>query len=72
MSEGKKRRGKDTTGAKRQAALRERKERVEALLEPEEFAELQALIDAGECRDKADGIRQSLHEKYLRWKSAKA
>ncbi len=67
MSEEKKPRGKDTTGAKRQAAIRDRKERVEALLEPAEYAEVQALIAAGECKDKADAIRQGLHEKYLRW-----
>lgn len=57
----------DPTGAKRQAAIRERKVRVEALLEPAEFAEVEALIQAGECKDKADAIRQGLHEKYLRW-----
>lgn len=65
-------RGNDTTGGKRQKAIRERKVRVEALLEPSEYAEVMALIEAGECRDKADAIRQALHEKYLRWKEQKA
>lgn len=67
MTEQKKPRGKDTTGAKRQAVIRARKLRVEALLEPGEHAEVEALIAAGVCKDKADAVRQALHEKYLFW-----
>lgn len=63
---------KDKTGALRQAAIRARKVRVEALLEPAEYAEVEALIAAGECNDKADAVRQALHEKYLRWLKKKA
>lgn len=62
-------RQKDPTGAKRQAAIRSRKERVEALLEPAEHDEVKALIESGVCKDKADAVRQALHEKYLRWVS---
>lgn len=67
MTDQKKPRAKDTTGAKRQAAIRDRKVRVEALLEPQEHSEVEALIAAGVCKDKADAVRQGLHEKYLRW-----
>ncbi len=56
----------DTTGTKRQRALRARKPRVEAYLTPEEYAEVEALITAGQCANQADAVRQALHEKYLR------
>ncbi len=68
MNEAKKpKRGNDTTGAARQAALRAAKPKVEAFLTPEQFAEVEALIAGGECTDKADVVRQSVHEKYLRF-----
>lgn len=72
MALKKPKRGKDTTGAHRQAALRERKPKVEAFLTLEEYAEVEDLIAGGECSDKADAVRQALHEKYLRWKKKKA
>lgn len=65
--EKKPKRGKDTTGAVRQAALRAAKPKVEAFLTPDQFAEVEALIAGGECTDKADVVRQAIHEKYLRF-----
>lgn len=65
-------RGRDTTGAKRQRALRATKPEIRAFLTPEQFAEVEALIAGGECVDKADAIRQALHEKYLRFMAEKA
>ena len=59
---------KDTTGAKRLAQLRERMVRMpEVHLTPESYAEVEAMISAGESRSKTELIRQALHEKYLRW-----
>lgn len=63
---------KDKTGAKRQQALRERKPRVEAYLEPEEYREVEAMIAAGECDNQADAVRKALHEKYLRFMRKRA
>jgi len=65
-------RGRDTTGAKRQRALRAAKPKVEAFLTPEQFAEVQAMLAAGVCADKAELVRQALHEKYLRFIEKKA
>ena len=65
-------RGRDTTGAKRQRELRAAKPEVRAFLTPEQSAEVEALIAGGECVDKADAIRQALHEKYLRFIAKKA
>lgn len=65
-------RGQDNTGAKRQQALRERKIRIEAYLEPEAFAEVTAMLAGGEGTDKADLVRQALREKYVRWMDKKA
>jgi hypothetical protein len=64
-------RGSDTTGAKRQRELRATKPEIRAFLTPEEFAEVEALIAAGECTDKADVIRQAVHEKYSRFMKKK-
>lgn len=60
-------RGRDTTGAKRQRELRAAKPEVRAFVTPEQLAEVEALIAGGECVDKADAVRQALHEKYLRF-----
>ena len=65
-------RGRDTTGAKRQRELRASKPKVEAFLTSAQFAEVEVLIAAGECVDKADAVRQALHEKYLRFIAEKA
>lgn len=65
-------RGRDTTGAKRQRELRATKPEVRAFLTPEQFAEVEALIAAGECVDRADVVRQAVHEKYLRFIAGKA
>jgi len=72
MSEEKKPRGKDTTSAKRQRELRASKPKVEAFMTPEQFTEVEALISSGECADKADVVRQAVHEKYLRSIAEKA
>lgn len=74
MSEAKPlpKRGRDTTGAKRQRELRAAKTKVEAFLTQEQLAEVEALIAGGECADKADAVRQALHEKYLRFMQEKA
>lgn len=63
----KRKRGRDTTGAKRQRAQRANKMSVEAFMTAEEFAEVEALIAGGECSNKADVVRQAVHEKYLRF-----
>jgi hypothetical protein len=68
MTEAKKpSRGRDTTGAKRQRELRAAKPEIRAFVTQEQFAEVEALIAGGECVDKADAVRQALHEKYLRF-----
>lgn len=66
-------RGKDTTGGKRVGALRERMVRMpEVHLTPEAYAEVEAMLAAGESASKADLMRQALHEKYLRFIDEKA
>lgn len=65
-------RGRDTTGAKRQRELRAAKPEIRAFMTPEQFAEAEALVASGECADKADVVRQAVHEKYLRFISKKA
>lgn len=61
-------RGRDTTGGKRVDALRERMVRMpEVHLTPEAYAEVEAMLAAGESSSKADLMRQALHEKYLRF-----
>lgn len=65
-------RGQDNTGKQRIRDLRTRKERVEAYLDPSAYTEVETLIAAGEATDKADLVRQALHEKYLRWTKAEA
>lgn len=73
MSEEKKpKRGRDTTGAQRQRDLRASKPKLEAFVTPEQFAEAMTLIASGECTDKADVVRQAVHEKYLRFIAGKA
>lgn len=63
----------DYTSTKRSAAHRERKERVEALLEPAEFAEVEAMLKAGISGGKKSALlRDALHEKYLRFMEEKA
>lgn len=64
-------RGRDTTGAKRQRELRAAKPEIRAFLTLEEFEEVRALIAGGECTDKADVVRQAVHEKYLRFMAEK-
>lgn len=71
--EKKPKRGRDTTGAKRLGELRERMVRMpEVYLAPDAYAEVEALLAAGEAGSKADLIRQALHEKYLRHIQKKA
>lgn len=73
MTEEKKpKRGRDTTGAQRQRDLRAAKPEIRAFLSPAQFAEVEALISGGECTDKADVVRQAVHEKYLRFMAKKA
>lgn len=72
MEEKKKVRGKDSTGAKRQTALRARKPRVEAFMTPEEYREVELMLSGGVSATQADLVRQALHEKYLRWVDKKA
>jgi hypothetical protein len=64
MTDDKKpKRGKDTTGGKRLASLRERTVRMpEVHLTPDAYAEVEALLAAGECDSKAELMRQALHE----------
>lgn len=69
--ENKPERGRDTTGAQRQRDLRARKPKLEAFVTPEQFAEAMTLIAGGECVDKADVVRQAVHEKYLRFMAEK-
>lgn len=73
MTEEKKpKRGRDTTGAKRLGELRARMVRMpEVHLTPEAYAEVEALLAAGEASNKTDLIRQALREKYLRFKQKK-
>lgn len=68
VSEEKKPRGKDTTSGKRLESLRGRMVRMpEVHLTPDAYAEVEAMLTAGESSSKADLMRQALHEKYLRW-----
>lgn len=66
-------RGRDTTGGKRLDALRDRTVRMpEVHLTPEAYAEVEAMLAAGEGDNKTNLMRQALHEKYLRWQKKKA
>lgn len=71
--EEQKKRGKDTTGAKRLGEMRERMVRLpEVYLTPEAYAEVEAMLLANEGKNKADLLRVALHEKFIRWKGAQA